>query len=276
MKIMLLCGGKGKRLWPLSTPEMPKQFLKIIPNDFQDIINDKYISMLQRTYLNISKINYDISIITSKQYEQIVYEQVENANIIIEPESRNTFPAIMLGMAYSIYEQKLDDNELVAYLPIDSYTQKDFYNILETIEKQMNKQKSNIGVIGIKPTEPSSDYGYIISDNGFVKKFVEKPDVNNAKKLLEQKALFNSGIAILRTGYFKNLLSKYADIKCYDDFLKNFSKLSNISFDYEILEKEKNISCVSSSDQWMDIGIFKNLEKVLDKFQKDSIIKLWH
>ena len=58
MKIMLLCGGKGKRLWPLSTPEMPKQFLKIIPNDFQDIINDKYISMLQRTYLNISTHQY--------------------------------------------------------------------------------------------------------------------------------------------------------------------------------------------------------------------------
>ena len=170
MQIMLLCGGEGKRLWPLSNENLPKQFIKCIKYE-----NEK-ISMLQRTYKLVSKYSTQISIITSAKYIENVNEQIENADIIVEPEARNTFPAVMLGIASSIYTKKLKDEELVAYLPVDAYTDENFYEVLNQAAEQMNKQKTNIGLIGIKSKEPSCDYGYIINEKEKVKQFIEKPN----------------------------------------------------------------------------------------------------
>lgn len=259
MHVILLCGGNGKRLWPLSSDKCPKQFIKYIKNEKQ------YISMLQRTYNLISKKGFDISVITSEKYKGLVEEQLKDVNIILEPESRNTFPAVMLGLANSIYEKRLDEKEIIVFFPIDSYAEESFYDVLNDINSKMPKESSGIGLVGIKATEPSSEYGYIINKNGKVEKFIEKPSIELANKLLKKGALYNSGIFAVRVNYGKKLLNKYMNINNYEEFLVNFEKLTSTSFDYEVLEKEKDISCIETSSTWMDIGTFKNFERILDK-----------
>lgn len=202
MNIILLSGGSGKRLWPLSNDVRSKQFIKLFKN------NDEYESMVQRVYRQITTVDADakITIATSKSQASAIKNQLgEKASICVEPCRRDTFPAIALAAAYLHDELGVDENEAVVVCPVDPYVDNTYYEAVKTLQKLAAQGGANLTLMGIEPTYPSEKYGYIIPESGEnvskVKEFKEKPDVETAKKYLAQSALWNAGIFAFKLGY---------------------------------------------------------------------------
>lgn len=258
MKIVLLSGGLGTRLWPASDKQNPKQFLKLFNNN-QD-------SMLQITYNHISKLNLPVYIASQNIWTQTIYNQLgENIKIISEPNSMDTFAAILNVAEYLYYKENISKNEIIAIVPTDHFVQEDFYKILYNCHLNMIKNNSNYGLIGINPKYPDSKYGYICSNGNIVETFVEKPSINDAEKLIKQGASWNSGILLFK---IESVLKKANDIfkhDTYEQFIKNYKNLPKTSFDYAVLEKEKNISVVNYDDKWDDLGTWNTLSKYISK-----------
>ena len=164
MKIVLLSGGSGKRLWPLSNDIRSKQFLKVLKKE-----DGSYESMVQRVYRQIQcakeeeNMNVDITIATgSSQVDSIKSQLGEAVDIVVEPERRDTFPAILLSAGYLYYEKKVPLDETVIVLPVDPYANLGYFKLLAEMDRQVKSQKSDIVLMGINPTYPSAKYGYII------------------------------------------------------------------------------------------------------------------
>ena len=163
MKILLLSGGSGKRLWPLSNDIRSKQFLKVMKSG-----NGETESMLQRVYRQIKESGYgeDITIATSAaQVESIRGQLGERLSIVIEPERRDTYPAIALAAAYLYFEKKCSLDETVIVLPVDPYVGKEYFHLLYKLDEAVQTGMSDIVLMGVHPTYPSEKYGYIIPVN---------------------------------------------------------------------------------------------------------------
>lgn len=167
MKIVLLSGGSGKRLWPLSNDIRSKQFLKVLRNE-----EGVYESMVQRVYRQIrsackeNKIEADITIATGRtQIDSIKSQLGESVDIVVEPERRDTFPAILLSAAYLYYKKKVSLDEAIIVLPVDPYADLGYFKLLAEMDAQVRKGVSDIVLMGINPTYPSAKYGYIIPDS---------------------------------------------------------------------------------------------------------------
>ena len=196
MNIILLSGGSGKRLWPLSNDIRSKQFIKIFKNS-----NGEYESMLQRMYRNIKQINKDsvVTVATSKSQVSTINNQIgEEVGISIEPCRRDTFPAIVLATAYLHDVMKISSEEAVVVCPVDPYVEKEYFLALEELYNLAKSSDANLSLMGINPTYPSEKYGYIIPESkekiSKVQMFKEKPTVDVAKKYIEQGAIWNGGI----------------------------------------------------------------------------------
>lgn len=188
IKIVLLAGGKGTRLWPISTDDMPKQFLKIYGDD----------TMIEKIYNDLCSLynKEDIYIATNDEY-RLYLEQIlpSFANYIIEPKSNGTYSAVLNIAAHLKYKDNINETEMISILPIDSYVNKDFFNVFEMVEEKY-KDTSSICLIGIKPNCISTQYGYIVHHMDKVLNFKEKPDYDEAFDLVNSGALWNSGIFI--------------------------------------------------------------------------------
>lgn len=274
MRIVLMAGGKGTRLWPLSTNKLPKQFIQVFDNNQ---------SMLSSTYNKVKNLNRNIYVATQKEYYDIALAQTNNsANIICEPFSHDTFAAFLNVAMYLKYENNVDENEFVAIIPTDHDVDSNFYEILFEAEKLLQSCNKDFCLVGIKPTYPSTQYGYILYSKSYVKKFVEKPSINKAKKLISDNAVWNSGILVFRLSAMIKIANKYINYKNYKKFLNNYHLLPKISFDYEILEKMSDLMIVLSNQSWKDLGNWNSLyEKIStsDNFntniinREDKIIK---
>ena len=223
MNIVLLSGGSGKRLWPLSNDVRSKQFVKLFRDD-----NGEYESMVQRVYRQISSVDADakVTIATSKSQASAIKNQLgEKASICVEPCRRDTFPAIALAAAYLHYELGVSVDESVAVCPVDPYVDKSYYEAVQKMGQLVEGGQANLTLMGIEPTYPSEKYGYIIpksdEDVSDVKEFKEKPDTETAKKYIEQKALWNGGVFAFRLGY---LLDKAHSMIDFIDYLDLYSK----------------------------------------------------
>ena len=201
MNIILLSGGSGKRLWPLSNDVRSKQFIKLFKND------DEYESMVQRVYRQITTVDADakITIATSKSQASAIKNQLgEKASICVEPCRRDTFPAIALAAAYLNDELGVEEDEAVVVCPVDPYVDNTYYEAVKTLQELAEQGGANLTLMGIEPTVPSEKYGYIIPESGEgvskVKEFKEKPDKETAKKYLAQSALWNAGIFAFKLG----------------------------------------------------------------------------
>ena len=191
MNIILLSGGSGKRLWPLSNESMSKQFLRLLRDE-----NGNKESMVQRVFRQIkeAKIDANIVITTGKsQVESIKSQLGENVDVVVEPERRNTFPAILLGAAYLKFVKHACDDESVIVLPVDPYAENTYFETLIKMDEVIQSSKSDMTLMGIEPTYPSEKYGYIITNktNDDIKdviKFQEKPSLDKAKELLNEGA----------------------------------------------------------------------------------------
>ncbi len=261
MNIILLSGGSGKRLWPLSNDIRSKQFIKIFKNE-----ENEYESMLQRMYKNIKKIDRDavITIATSKSQASTINNQIgKDVDISIEPCRKDTFPAIVLATSYLHDIKCVDLEETVVVCPIDPYVEKEYFLALEKLYNLAKSSEYNLSLLGINPTYPSEKYGYIIPENkeeiSKVKVFKEKPNKEIAQEYISQGALWNSGIFAFKLKYVLDIAHKLIDFKDYNDLYNKYETLEKISFDYGVLEKEDKIQVMRFYGEWKDLGTWNTL-----------------
>lgn len=275
MHIILLSGGSGKRLWPLSNDVRSKQFIKLFKNE-----NGKYESMVQRVYRQIQTVNSDmeVTIATSKSQVSAIRNQLGNkVSICLEPCRRDTFPAIALAAAYLKDVQGLSEEDCVAVCPVDPYVDNTYYQTVQKLEEIVYEGQSNLVLMGIEPTVPSEKYGYIIpvdkNEISRVAKFTEKPDTETAKEYIKQGALWNAGVFAFKLGYLLNKAHELIDFVDYADLFKKYDTLTKISFDYAVVEKEPNIQVLRYAGQWKDVGTWNMMAEVMaDKTKGDVIL----
>lgn len=259
MKFIILSGGSGKRLWPLSTNEKPKQLLTVLPNETQTE------SMLQRIIRQLLEYvnKEDILITTSAVQLEELQKQVSGIQIISEPETRDTFPAISLATLYMLDELNCPNDEVVAVISADAFVDKEFFEKIIELQHMIEQTSALMGLVGIRPTYPSTRFGYIEgkgTNNIFkIEKFIEKPTEENALDLIERGALWNSGIFVFPLRTVADQLKQNDATITYNKLISNFQQLEKISFDYAVVEKLDNIICTTYNGQWDDLGTWDSL-----------------
>ncbi|MDE6318523.1 MAG: mannose-1-phosphate guanylyltransferase, partial [Lachnospiraceae bacterium] len=238
MNIVLLSGGSGKRLWPLSNDTRSKQFIKI----FQTA-SGVYESMVQRVYRQIrdQDPNAVVTIATSKSQVSAIHNQLgTDVGISVEPCRRDTFPAIALAAAYLHDVQGVSETEAVVVCPVDPYVEQDYFAALKKLGERAASGTANLVLMGIEPTYPSAKYGYIIPESQVefsrVSMFKEKPDEERAKKYIAKGALWNGGVFAFRLGYVLNRAHELIAFQDYQDLYGKYESLQKISFDYAVAE----------------------------------------
>ncbi len=265
MNIILLSGGSGKRLWPLSNDVRSKQFIKIFRNE-----DGGYESMLQRVYGQIISVDSgaNITIATSRSQVSSIHNQIgDKVSICVEPCRKDTFPAIVLATLYLHDVKGIPEDEAVVVCPVDPYVERDYFEALERLSELAQSGDSKLVLMGIKPTYPSEKYGYIIpADKGAVSKvltFKEKPDAKTAEEYIGQGALWNGGVFAYKLGYLLDTAHRLIDFTGYKDLLEKYAELEKISFDYAVAEHEDNISVMRFDGQWKDLGTWNTLTEAM-------------
>ena len=240
MNIILLSGGSGKRLWPLSNEIRSKQFIKLFKDG-----DGNYESMVQRVYRQVTNVDKGarLTIATSKSQVPAISSQLgDKVSICVEPCRRDTFPAIALASAYLHDELGVNGDECVVVCPVDPYVEDDYYECVASLEKEVLAGKANITLMGVEPTYPSDKYGYIIPESegavAPVKEFKEKPDTETAKKYLAQGAMWNAGVFAFKLGYLMKIAHELIDFTDYRDLYDKYDTCTKISFDYAVVEKD--------------------------------------
>lgn len=266
MNILLLSGGSGKRLWPLSNTIRSKQFLKIFKT------NNGYESMLQRIFRQIKETDphANITIATSKTQVSTIYNQLGNdINISIEPCRRDTFPAIALASSYLVDVKGINPNESIVVCPIDPYVDKDYFDALKKLSIQAENNEAKLVLMGITPTYPSEKYGYIIPKSSdaisAVTAFKEKPDAESAKKYMSQGALWNGGVFAYKLSYIQEKAEKLIGFSNYKSLYEKYEELPKKSFDYAVVEKESSIQVMRFDGTWKDLGTWNTLTEAMDE-----------
>ncbi|MGI8351370.1 sugar phosphate nucleotidyltransferase [Niallia circulans] len=264
MKLVLLSGGSGKRLWPLSNEGRSKQFLKLLEDE-----NYKKVSMVQKVYNQLKSVGLEKSSIiatSASQVDMIRNQLGSRVPIVVEPERRDTFPAIALASSYLYTEGAVGLNDIVAVLPVDPFVDDAFFYKVEQLKSVIEETDAELALIGVKPTFPSTKYGYIVPKSGErndsylkVDHFKEKPSEKQARDLIEKGALWNCGVFAFKLSFIldkveeMNLPTNYNDLKLhYNQFNKN-------SFDYEVVEKAKKIVTLPYDGDWKDLGTWNTL-----------------
>lgn len=265
MNIILLSGGSGKRLWPLSNDIRSKQFIKIFKKD-----EDSYESMVQRIYGQIQKVDKDsnVTIATSKSQVSSLHSQLGNdVGISVEPCRRDTFPAIALATAYLHDVMNVSEDEAVVVCPVDPYVDDEYFEVVKQLGEIAESGEANLVVMGMEPTYPSEKYGYVIpEDKNPVSKvitFKEKPSQEVAKSYIEQGALWNGGVFAYKVSYVLNKAHELIDFVDYKDLFNKYDIINKISFDYAVAEHEDNIAVVRYSGQWKDLGTWNTLTEAM-------------
>ncbi len=264
MNIVLLSGGSGKRLWPLSNDIRSKQFIKIFKTD------DGYESMVQRVYRQITEVDKEasVTIATSKTQVSSIHNQLgEAVGVCVEPCRRDTFPAIALATAYLHDVKGVGLDEPVVVCPVDPYVENDYFEALKKLSDLAEEGNANLSLMGIEPTYPSEKYGYIIPETGdFVSKvrtFKEKPDTETAKAYIAQGALWNGGVFAYKLRYVLERAHQLIDFTDYQDLYGKYATLQKISFDYAVVEQEPNIQVMRFAGQWKDMGTWNTLTEAM-------------
>ena len=284
---LIMAGGKGTRFWPLSTEDKPKQFLNLIGNE----------TMIQMTVKRILPIipMERIFVCTGERYIDLLKEQLPNLpekNIIVEPEGRNTAPCIALS---AMVIKRYFKNSNMIVLPSDHLVKNEdeFRKIIFKGNEFLDKNKKSIITLGMKPDRPETGYGYIkYGENIYgninkVDKFVEKPNLETAKKYLNDgKYLWNGGMFLWKTDYIIEEIRKYIpetyealhnieeidELRLQDYINKNYYKTDSISIDYAVLEKSNNIYVIPSEIGWDDVGSWEALDRYREKDEAGNII----
>lgn len=265
MNIVLLSGGSGKRMWPLSNDIRSKQFIKLFKND-----EGEYESMVQRVYRQIRTVdkNANITIATSKTQVSAIHNQLgEHVSVCVEPTRRDTFPAIALASAYLHDELGVSRDDSVVVCPVDPYVDNSYYEAVAKMGEIASEGDKNITLMGIEPTYPSEKYGYIIPQNkgelSAVSEFKEKPDAETAERYIKDGALWNGGVFAFRLSYMLDKAHSLLEFTDYRDLYNRYTDCSKISFDYAVVEKEESIQVLRYSGEWKDVGTWNMMAEVM-------------
>ncbi len=288
IKPVILCGGAGTRLWPKSKKNLPKQF-----------INFGGWNLFQKTLIRIKNPIFDYPVIsTNLTYLKLVRKyllrfKINKYKIILEPLKKNTSAAILS----SVLLDEIPYDQPMIFFPADHLIEKTniFNKALDFNKKYLDEE--NIFIFGIKPKTPSSQYGYFLTKSipkglNKVSKFIEKPSLTYAKKIIKKNAYWNSGILFAKKLSIINNFLKYQTktLNCCAEAVsksknfkniyylnkKSFKKIPEKSFDYAILEKSKNINAIKLNIPWSDLGSWKEISNIFRKnkskyFNKNNV-----
>ena len=283
LKIIILAGGSGKRLWPISSKSYPKQFLKFLDEK----------SLFQKTLERFEGFKYldEIVVVINKDHLKITKDQIseigftKKVKILTEPDRKNTAPAILFAIKSLKKMKDIDENTKLLILPSDHliFPKEKFLSYLESFENQILNE---LIIFGIRPNRIETGYGHIktgkkISDNLFkVETFIEKPEFEIAKKLfLSEKYLWNAGIFLFTEKILIQEIKKCnPDLykfyqMSFENFLDHFSKIDKISIDYALIEKTKNISVCPLDVSWSDVGSWDSIYDVMQKDKNANVTK---
>ena len=288
IKPVIICGGAGTRLWPQSKNNLPKQF-----------INFGGWTLFEKTLQRIKSSTFDYPIIsTNLTYVNLVRKyllkcKIKKFKIILEPSKKNTAPAILTS---ALLKEIPHDQSMIFFSADHLIKKKDRFN-KSIISNKKYLNENNIFIFGIKPTSPSSEYGYFLTKKisrniNKVDKFIEKPNINKAKKIIKKNGYWNSGMFFARKDSILNNFKKYQPqiFKLCNDAVNksiihknvyhlnkhSFKKLKEKSFDYAILEKSKNINGIKLNIPWSDLGSWKEISNIFNKnkskyFKKSNV-----
>jgi mannose-1-phosphate guanylyltransferase len=299
MKLVLLSGGSGKRLWPLSNDSRSKQFLKVLRGPGGNLE-----SMVQRVWRQMEEAGFskDACIATGRSQSDMLRSQIgSGVTLVTEPERRDTYPAIALAASYLYSVAGAALNETVVVLPVDPYVEQSFYAKIRELDAIIQDTGAELALIGVKPTFPSEKYGYIVPEPDVhhagsgapsantqnagadastanthhagadasatyssVSRFVEKPAEAEARALLAQNALWNCGVFAFKLNYLIDRLIEARLPLHYDEMVRQYAKMPKISFDYEVVEKAGHIVCTSYDGGWKDLGTWNTLTEEMD------------
>ncbi len=275
MQLILLSGGSGKRLWPLSNDARSKQFLPLLAKP-----DGGMESMIQRVVRQIrdAKLTDNITFATNAvQRDSIINQLGEDVNVVTEPERRDTFPAIALASSYLAKEKKCDDDEVVVIMPCDVYTESKYFATIGKMVETVENDVADLVLMGITPTYPSEKFGYVVPESITstdsvksassvfnnaclrVARFTEKPNEEKARELLKQNAFWNGGVFAFRLGYIMDIVSQYLKTETFLETRNRYAEFPKISFDYEVAEKAESVAVVPFSGEWKDLGTWNAL-----------------
>ena len=276
MNILLLSGGSGTRLWPLSNEIRSKQFIKLFKTGSSD---EPYESMVQRVYRQITSVSpsASVTIATSKSQVSAIKNQLgSKVSVCVEPCRRDTFPAIALAAAYLHDVKGLSLDEPVVVCPVDPYVEDSYYEAIARLAELAKTERANLTLMGIEPAYPSEKYGYIIPEAkeevSFVSEFKEKPNVEKAAEYISRGALWNAGVFAFKLGYLLEKAHQLIDFNDYNDLFNGYAALEKISFDYAVAEKEPSIQVMRYAGEWKDIGTWNMLTEVMTEPIKGSAL----
>ena len=274
--IVLLSGGSGSRLWPLSSGVRSKQFLKVLRD-----AEGNHVSMVQRTYAKVTTLvpNADVTVATCAEQASMLADQIQgDYALAVEPERRNTAPAIMLACAHLAWEQGAGPSDPVIVLPIDSYVEDAYYLGLARAAEAVEEGAAELVLLGVEPTYPSEKYGYIVPAEPVgsprpVERFTEKPDAATAKELIARGALWNCGVFAFRLSHALDILSGYGEFSSYADLRSRYGELPKNSFDYEVVESARSVAVVPYAGSWKDLGTWNTLtEEMADLTSGNTVL----
>ncbi len=267
MNIVLLSGGSGKRLWPLSNDVRSKQFIKIFRKE-----DGSYESMVQRVYRQILEVDREanVTIATSKTQVSAIHNQLGgDVGISVEPCRRDTFPAIALATAYLHDVKGVSEDAAMVVCPVDPYVDETYFEALKELGRLAEEGSSNLVLMGIEPTYPSEKYGYIIPADkenvSRVETFKEKPDAKTAEEYIRRGALWNGGVFAYKLKYVLERAHELIDFADYEDLFSKYDALTKISFDYAVVEKETEITVMRFAGQWKDLGTWNTLTEAMEE-----------
>ncbi len=265
MNIILLSGGSGQRLWPLSNDIRSKQFIRILTGE-----EGQVESMLTRVYRQILSADREakVTIATSKKQVSVIRNQLgDRVDVCVEPCRRDTFPAICLAAAYLQERQGVGEEEGVVVCPVDPYVEDSYFEALKELGRMAEQGEANLSLLGIEPTYASEKYGYILPVSGDrvsrVNTFREKPDVAAAEKYIAEGALWNGGVFAFRLGYLLEKAREMLSFRDYGDLFARYESLQKISFDYAVAEGEKDIQVLRYGGQWKDLGTWNTFTEAM-------------
>ncbi|MBM6892860.1 mannose-1-phosphate guanyltransferase [Enorma massiliensis] len=277
LHIVLLSGGSGSRLWPLSNETRSKQFLKVLRDE-----NGEHVSMVQRVFGQISRMvpDADITVATGVSQVRSLEMQVKGRYAeVVEPERRDTAPAIMLACEHLASEQGARRDDTVVVMPIDPYVEDGYFAKVLEISQAVQTDAADMVLLGVEPTYPSEKYGYIVSEQTGdapvrkVSRFTEKPDEVTARELIAQGALWNCGVFGFRLGYALGILARYGSFSSYEDLRSRYAELPKNSFDYEVVERAESVAVIPYAGDWKDLGTWNTLtEEMKDPYSGRVVV----
>lgn len=282
--IVLLSGGSGRRLWPLSNYARSKQFLKVLRNE-----EGKPQSMLQRTLGKLKElekeVNLDITIAACDAQAASIGSQTREMNLahhtVYEPSRRDTAPAIMLSGAYLALEKNMHPDDTVVVMPVDTYADDHYYEKILAIDEAVQTSESDLILLGVEPTHPSEKFGYIICESGSSDKplrkvtcFKEKPYEDTARELIEQGALWNAGVFGFKLSFIMEILNRHISTQkiSFQEVVEKYEELPKNSFDYEVVEKTERISVIPYKGMWKDLGTWGELSGEMHDTEAGRVI----